>query len=110
MDREERIRQLASDMEMFGDYVLEWGGEHFDYDKTASALDKLGYRKIVWHKVADGDYPEIGKYVLCFTEYKGIHMWRLCTVGDAHYWADIEEHYYNSERVIAWTKLPTYIE
>ena len=108
MDRDERIHQFAINMEKFGDYVLEWDVEHFDYDKTAAALDKLGYHRTIWHKVADGDYPEEEKYVLCFTEYNEMHVWKLRRVGDAPYWADSEDHYHG--HVVAWTELPIYEE
>lgn len=107
MDKRERTRQFAIDMEMFGDYVLEWGEEHFDYDKVANALDKIGYRKIVWHKVADGDLPE----------YAGLYLVVCEDESLPEYDVDFYENYkdgkrwiHNEGRVIAWTELPTYKE
>lgn len=107
MNREERIKQFANDMEMFGDYVTEYGVERFDYDKTATELDGLGYHKTIWHKVADGDLPEhAGSYLI------------ICEGGSSpKYYVDSYEHFWYGKRwvysdgcVIAWAELPKYEE
>ena len=82
----------------FGDCMAE---------EWAEKILSLGYHKTIWHKVAD-DYPEEEKYVLCFTEYNEMHVWKLRRVGGAPYWADSEDHYHG--HVVAWTELPKYKE
>ena len=125
MDREERIRQFAIHMEMFGDYVLEWGGEHFDYDKTANALDKLGYRKIVWHKIVDGTWKDVPRdtMLLFVVQYEDINTGEIIKQvipgsidsesNCLHlHCASYKETPNNrdTEGIIAWTELPSYEE
>ena len=114
MDREERVNQFAKDMEMFGDYVTEYGFERFDYDKVAANLDILGYHKTVWHKVAENDLPK----------RQGQKVW-LCTISKdyfmANYWDDTEvggKQFFEVasagritlSNVLAWMELPKYEE
>lgn len=35
-----------------------------DCEETANNLTKLGYQKIIWHKVSEGDFPQSGLRVL----------------------------------------------
>lgn len=108
MNKEERTRQFAMEMEIFGDYVLEWGGEHFDYDKTANALDKIGYRKIVWHKVAEGDLPTNNQEIRWLDNTNNYYNGIYC--DDAQQFHADVGCYFDRDEVIAWTELPTYTE
>lgn len=61
MDKEERIRELASDMD-YGCTKRDLYPD--DAKEIAKALDVLGYRKIVWHNIADNDLPsKTGDYL-----------------------------------------------
>ena len=107
MDKEERIRELASDMD-YGCTKRDLYPD--DAKEIAKALDILGYRKIVWHKVADGDLPKYPTFYVC--HYKGVH------INSGEPYEATHEMYWNGKRfitdstnkVIAWTELPKYKE
>lgn len=108
MNREERIKQFANDMELFGDYVTEYGVERFDYDKTATELDGLGYHKTIWHKVADGDLPKDDRSIRWFDKGK-CYIEGYYDTGTEKFVVDCDNYFYK-DKVIAWTELPTYEE
>ena len=86
------------------------------YHEYAEAFINAGYRKTVWHKVADGDLPkpENGNVIAvpvqaCYTNEMGIKVNSPC------YFFFITGNFreLNSNRildVIAWTELPIYEE
>lgn len=70
---------------------------------TAEALYNAGYRKTVWHKVADGDLPVFGNTVIA---YDGFYTF-------AAYKNYENEWYYVAYDtpacgIIAWAELPEY--
>ena len=78
-------------------------------DKLAKILFLAGYRKTVWHKVADGDIPKyIGDIIMAIKSNDRI----ITTTGRYRlydfYISDIG--LIEKEKVIAWTELPEYKE
>lgn len=83
----------------------------------AEALYNAGYHKTVWHKVADGDLPEIYRSVLVAVKrtVKDCDDYIFTTIGnrepytmDVAIW-DIQGLSF-SDKIIAWTELPKYKE
>lgn len=80
----------------------------------AEVLHNAGYRKTVWHKVADGDLPkpENGNVIAipvqaCYTNKTGIKVNGPC----CFFFIDNTFRSLNFEKtlnVIAWTELPIY--
>ena len=107
MDKEERIRQLASDM-YYGCTKRDLYPD--DAKEIAKALDILGYRKIVWHKVAEGDLPKNSKHrILTVDIYHYCEVANFDKSGD--FWVyDDYCHKYVLSGIIAWTELPEYSE
>lgn len=80
----------------------------------AEALINEGYRKMIWHKVADGDLPkpENGNIIAvpvqaCYTNEMGIKVNGPC----CFFFIDNTFRSLNIEKtlnVIAWTELPIY--
>lgn len=78
-------------------------------DKLAKILFLAGYRKTVWHKVADGDLPKDNSVVYAFC--KNGNYTTALYLNNA---IDKESWYAMGMRidkvVIAWTELPKYEE
>ena len=105
MEKEERIKALASDM----DYGCTRRDLYPDDAKEiAKTLDILGYRKIVWHKVAEDDLPTDSKEIRWIDNtnsyYNGFY-----DSNDQQFCADVG-CYFNEDEVVAWTELPAYKE
>lgn len=105
MNKEDRINQLALDMD-YGCTKRDLYPD--DAKEIAKALDILGYRRVVWHKVADGDLPKKYKEVLFLDENYEYY------IGS---YAKDEESFHTDigfdmgkNKVIAWTELPKYGE
>ena len=108
MDKEERIRQLASDMD-YGCTKRDLYPE--DATEIAKALDILGYRKTVWHKVADGDLPKESGCYLCYTHITGYDRHNKLIDGYGYSVEFFDTNFYAvNKAVIAWTELPEYSE
>lgn len=58
------ISDIISDHIEFCD--VGGGSVSIDEDEAAKAIYDAGYRKQIWHKVADEELPETDKLVLCF--------------------------------------------
>lgn len=108
MNKEERVRLFTDELEIFSSYKTENGVRCLSYDKTAKALDILGYHKIVWHKIADGDLPADNQEIRWVDNtnnyYNGFY-----DSNDQQFRADVG-CYFNEDEVVAWTELPTYEE
>ena len=106
MNKEERIRELALDMD-YGCTKRDLYPD--DAKEIAKALDILGYRKVVWHKVAEGDLPadnqEIRWVDITNNYYNGIY----CDDDTQQFHADVG-CYFDRDEVIAWIELPAYEE
>lgn len=84
------------------------------YHKYVETLINEGYRKTIWHKVADGDLPkpENGNVIAipvqaCYTNKTGIKVNGPC----CFFFIDNTFRSLNFEKtlnVIAWTELPIY--
>lgn len=99
-EKEQQIKQMYND-------IVEIIDNHFDDSTiiTTSIMEDMynkGYHKTIWHKVADGDLPDIGKEVLC---YDGENF--IVCKRDIIDWYDTNEFCYD---VIAWAELPQYKE
>lgn len=84
-----------------------------DLTEICEAIYDAGYRKQVWHKVADGDLPAQLKDVLCVTEdiYKDKMITVGCITNNNLWFLECDrERWHNIEDVIAWTELPEYKE
>lgn len=75
----------------------------------AEAIYNAGYRKTVWHKVADGDLPKEDIEVCCFYRNGNYDVGKLITAWGKHKW---DMNYYGVfvelNNVFAWTELPKY--
>ena len=61
MDREEQIKEkeaMVSDLDKNSKCFILGFSEEWTTEDFVDELYRLGYRKIVWHKVADGDLPK----------------------------------------------------
>lgn len=77
-------------------------------EERAQALSNAGYRKTVWHKVADGDLPKRDDLYLCVCgKPNGMHWALVNYIDDGFY--DVKNNYSEID-VIAWTELPKYEE
>lgn len=86
------------------------------YHEYAKAFINAGYRKTVWHKVADGDLPkQLNKdhvavpVQVCYVNGIGLKINSPCYF----FFIDNQFRALNSNvtlDVIAWTELPTYEE
>jgi hypothetical protein len=114
--KEELIKEMEHNLSLVMDYDeyqedCGYGDQsyvEFEYDKMAKELIDMGWTKIVWHKVADGDLPKnyrkvafiaanyeyyIGTYIKkdeAFETYIGFGM--------------------SKDHFIAWIELPKYEE
>lgn len=76
-----------------------------DCEETAKNLTKLGYQKIVWHKITDEKIPlEDGKDVLVI-DYYG-NYWVAKYVEATNWFAIYEMDW--PYKFIAWTELPKF--
>ena len=108
MNNEERVRLFTDELEIFSSYKTEKGVRCLNYDETAKALDILGYRKTIWHKVVDGDLPKDCQEVRFISDTGHHHNGVYCKEPNAFYHdTDIK---YNIDEVIAWIELPKYEE
>ena len=127
MDRQERIRELASDMD-YGCTKRDLYPD--DAKEIAKVLDILGYRKIVWHKVADGDLPtKTGRYLTRYdTGYNHVLLYCIKdNLGPYDEDYDFEKddnmmnikkgfndfddescEYFITNSVVAWMEIPEY--
>lgn len=100
MDKEQRIRELALDMD-FGCTKRDLYPD--DAKEIAKALDILGYRKIVWHKVEDGDLPK-EYHEVRFVINIGYHHNGVYKKETNAFYID-DDMKYDIDEVIAWTEL-----
>ena len=108
MDKEERVRRLASDMD-YGCTKRDLYPD--DAKEIAKALDILGYRKIVWHKVAEGDLPQQKGSYLCYVHIIGYDRHNKLIDGYGYRVEFFDTGFYAlNGSVIAWTDLPAYEE
>ena len=107
MEKEERIKALASDM----DYGCTRRDLYPDDAKEiAKTLDILGYRKIVWHKVAEGDLPKEAQNVIVVYNWLDILYYGIAAYdSEVGKWVDGRNPNRGAE-VIAWTEFPIYEE
>ena len=76
-----------------------------DCEETANNLTKLGYQKIVWHKITDEKIPlEDGKDVLVIDDYG--NYWVAKYVKAINWFAIYEMDW--PYKFIAWTELPKF--
>lgn len=76
-----------------------------DCEETAKNLTKLGYQKIVWHKITDEKIPlEDGKDVLVIDSYG--NYWVAKYVEAINWFAIYEMDW--PYKFIAWTELPKF--
>lgn len=81
--------------------------------------------KGVWHKVADGDLPELEEVVLIafkdgglettigyLREYNVYKTWQIRDeiIGTRKGWVTIDHEIFGFNEVVAWTELPEYEE
>lgn len=82
--------------------------------------------KGVWHKVADGDLPELEELVLIavkdgylgettigyLREYNVYKTWQIRDeiIGTRKGWVTIDHEIFGFNEVVAWTELPEYEE
>ena len=81
--------------------------------------------KGVWHKVADGDLPELEEIVLIafkdrglettigyLREYNVYKTWQIRDeiIGTRKGWATIDHEIFRFDEIVAWTELPEYKE
>ena len=102
------IEKMVNDLnENCSIFATDCSGE-LDTAMFAEALYNANYRKIVWHKVADGDLPEKGKRVLCYTcrdEYSVGSLIHTKSEGDV--WDLDNEMFIKSPIfVFAWMEIP----
>ena len=87
----------------------EWTTEDF-----VDELYRLGYRKTVWHKVADGDLPKKqGQKVWLCTISKDYFManyWDSTVVGEKQFFEVASGGRITLSNVLAWAELPKYEE
>lgn len=107
MNKEERIRELALDMD-YGCTKRDLYPD--DAKEIAKALDILGYRKIVWHKVQDGDLPKDYEHRFLTVNDKGYYEVANFDKNGNFWVYDEYCHKYVLSGIIAWTELPTYEE
>ena len=107
MNKEERIRRLASDMD-YGCTKRDLYPD--DAKEIAKALDILGYRKIVWYKVEDEDrYLPIDNKEIRWIDNTNNYYNGFYDSNDQQFHADVG-CYFNKDEVVAWTELPGYTE
>ena len=107
-DKEERIKELASDV---GYSCTKHDIYPEDATEIAKALDLLGYRKVIWHKVSEGDLPKEQGLYLCYTHITGYDRHNKLVDGYGCSVEFFDTNFYAINRgVIAWTELPGYIE
>lgn len=75
------------------------------YDDAAKAIYDAGYHRTVWHKVADGDLPNMTNRYLCKMGY-GVDILRYDVVRGFL----LSGYSIDKSKVIAWTELPEYKE
>ncbi len=84
-----------------------------EFRERAKAISDAGYKKQIWHKVADHDFPPANTDVICFEKLKGTGQ----KVYDLCVYSYVENCWYGFgfmadeiDEVIAWTELPLYEE
>lgn len=101
----EQIKEMASIVE---DFIPSEAKYYVEEKDIAEALYNAGYRKTVWHKVADGDLPNgIQDVIVALKSPNGY----ITTV--ANYNKDGKFVLYGLgeiviKKVIIWTELPKY--
>lgn len=106
MSKEENqnIEELANEIAFI--FVNKCNKDGIKYETIAEDLYNAGYRKQVWHKVANGDLPSITDAYLCEMKWHGLDV----------LFYSIERGFFssgypiNKDDVIAWTELPKYEE
>ena len=121
MNKEERIKEIAKDIpflelerEVFVSLDRKekhaWTLSEDDNKQIAQVLIEKGYRKTIWHKIADRDFPPTNKKVLFkLVEYDELTVGFLREDG----LFDLESYsafFATDADVIAWTELPIYTE
>ena len=84
-----------------------------DCEETAKNLTKMGYQKVKWHKVSEGDFPHTGTRVLGYYVKDGHELYDFCYYGvpakskfaRITVWGDSE-----IVDIIAWMEIPEYKE
>lgn len=76
----------------------------------AEEILSLGYRKIIWHKVADGNLPENYQEIRWVDNTGEYYNGTYCEDGtEERFTSDLGCDFYRDE-VVAWTELPKYKE
>lgn len=97
-EENERLYKMKRDLE---DYIIKQGWQEYVGEEN---------KKTVWHKVADGDFPEKDKQVLCYTQHNDYTTGYFTnTKPNGNVW-DLENDmwYREPQWVIAWMELPKY--
>ena len=82
-----------------------------DRIEMGKALYNLGYRKIVWHKVADGDLPKKTSLYLCKMIYEETYNYEYkVLLFNTIYGFHDNGLSISNDTVIAWTELAKYEE
>lgn len=112
MDREEQIKEkeaMVSDLDKNSKCFILGFSEEWTTEDFVDELYRLGYRKIVWHKVADGDLPKKSKAVVVFLDVNCDYYVGPYDKKDEIFHTNIGFDI-SKDRIIAWTELPEYKE
>lgn len=111
MTDEEQIKEMTDKIQLYRKGICLDGVEGWvrcSEKEIAETLYNEGYRRIIWHKVEDGDLPEDCQEVRFVSDTHRCVNGVYCKEPNAFYHdADIK---YNIDEVIAWTELPEYKE
>lgn len=94
-------------------FMPESDDDGIDFEATAKNLSKMGYHKIKWHKVSEGDFPHTGTRVLGYYVKDGHGLYDFCYYGfpvkskfaRITVWGDSQ-----LVEVLAWMEIPEYKE
>lgn len=127
MTKQEQIEEMAKvlidllDRETVDKFIENEKGdlvriETYSLASVAEALYNAGYRRIVWHKVADGDFPKRHDGEVCAIPVQAYYIDRygIKSNGPLYYFF-IDNTFHSigvpdAVNVIAWTELPKYEE
>ena len=116
MNREEQkdiidiMTEVINKDEMHKD-MMKYGIYYVPFTSCAESLCDKGYQKIVWHRVADGDLPKPNTDILFLSVLPSGSQFY-----DLGVYSYVEKFWYGNrcttttDKVIAWTELPTYEE
>ena len=116
-NKEKQIEEMEHNLSLVMDYNeysedCGWGDQNyidFEYNKMAKELIDMGWTKLVWHKVSEGDLPQKQGLYLCYVHIYTFD-WHGNEIGGCGYSVEPFAGVFNSlnASVIAWTELPTY--